>query len=90
METPVNFLKGVYYGRYDKTVHFTVSIALTFFGLLLWQPRYVVIAVIGLGLLKEIRDMLRPGDHFDWYDILTNVAGVCSGYVVWRIFLVLV
>ena len=80
-----NFFKGAYYGRYDKTVHFTASLALTFFGLLLWQSSVVIGVVIGLGILKEFRDMLRPGDHFDWYDIMTNVLGVISGYIAWRI-----
>jgi hypothetical protein len=78
------FLKGVYYGRYDKTVHFTASAALTFFALYIWGSLMVLPAIVLLGIAKEIRDMMRPGDHFDWYDITTNIIGVGGGYLLWR------
>ncbi len=82
---PVAFLKGVYYGRYDKTVHYTASAVLAFLGLLIWPSVLVPIIVIGLGMMKELRDMLRPGDHFDWYDMMTNVGGVATGSIAWRL-----
>ncbi len=89
MTTLLDFFKGVYFGRYDKTVHFTASLALTFFGLLIWNSLLVLPAVILLGVAKELHDMMRPGDHFDWYDMTTNIVGISSGYLLWRISLYL-
>lgn len=83
MEAIARLAKGVYYGRYDKSVHFTSSVLLTLFGSMLMPPLAVIGIVFVLGLLKEFRDMLRPGDHFDWQDIGTNLLGILAGSALW-------
>ena len=72
-------LQGAYYGRYEKTVHFLLSIIiliiLNYF--LRWWIAAILILLIGL--LKEMGDLLIRKAKFDSLDLLANVAGIIIG-----------
>lgn len=39
-----------------------------------------VLLTLALGVVKEIRDAYRPGDRFDFYDLITDGMGVAIGW----------
>ena len=63
----------------DKLLHlFAGFIIATIFQ---FSLLFIVIAVIGIGLGKEIYDK-NTGSTFDWYDFLYTVVGSITGYLV--------
>ena len=77
--------------RKDHIFHFAASALGMFFGYyimhLLSCPFWPCIAGgvlfgLGLGLGKEIGDMLSPGNKWDWTDILADILGLAAGTIV--------
>ena len=73
----------------DKAQHFVASFVLVSFGSL-WHSdhhdngpgqdvRFGMGLSLGLGIVKEFRDLSAPGGRFSWKDIVADVAGTCFG-----------
>lgn len=74
--------------RTDHIFHFIASALGMLFGYyimhLLSCPFWPCIAGgvlfgLGLGLGKEVGDMLSPGNKWDWTDILADILGLAAG-----------
>lgn len=71
-------------GRKDKAKHFMISAGLTFIALtilsLLELPWWIsMLAVMAVGLGKEVADKLNPKKKlFDWEDVLADFLGMMS------------
>ena len=72
------FFTGVYYGKYDKTVHFFASAGVTVV-LLSTLPLWAAAAVAFLvGLGKEIVDRLVRHSRIDPNDLAVNALGIVA------------
>ena len=79
-----SFLGGVLHGKYDKTVHFSVSFLLTIIGFSVLPVLWSVALVLLLGIAKELVDATRPGDHFDIFDLATDTVGIAAAVLLWH------
>lgn len=80
-----SFVSGVVHGKYDKSMHFTVSFIATMIVVVLLPFYWALGTVFSIGIAKEIKDSLKPSDHFDIGDVLTNTIGIVLAAVVWRV-----
>jgi len=73
----------------DKAQHFVASFVLVSFGSL-WHNvhhdngpeqdvRFGMGLTLGLGFVKEFRDLSAPGGRFSWKDIVADLAGTIVG-----------
>lgn len=76
------FLSGVYYGRYDKTVHFLVSVMMTTVFLALMPPAAAIVLAVLAGVTKEIYDYYHS-KPFDLGDLAIDGAGIAVAWFVW-------
>jgi uncharacterized protein YfiM (DUF2279 family) len=86
-----NRISAWFYAHQDKVAHFAifavVALAFLLAGLPLGRHGALAIsctATVILGAGKEWRDDRKPGDAWDWWDLLADVLG---GAVVWSAFL---
>ncbi len=82
------FFTGAFYGRYDKTVHFFVSAAITVV-LLTLLPWWVAATVaFAIGLLKELYDWIVRKTSLELGDLAVDAAGIGLVVVVYLVALV--
>lgn len=78
-------LHGARYGKYDKSVHFLLSVAIT--ALLLAAGIFplpvVVILALAVGVGKEVWDWRWRKSRFDFVDLLVDAAGVGAMVIVY-------
>ncbi|MDP3899558.1 MAG: hypothetical protein Q8Q23_00565 [bacterium] len=77
------FFQGVYYGRYEKYVHFFVSFLLFFFFLLFVDWSRAMLLALGAGIIKEAYDKGVRRTKFDVSDLAANVTGIVFALVVY-------
>jgi len=78
----------------DKVHHFLTSAFLTTSGYYysrevrkysIVPSRQIAVSFsVSLGLLKEIRDGVRPGNAFSWKDLAADVLGTAAGIIIIR------
>ncbi len=78
----MELLAGAYYGKYDKSVHFVLSAAITAALLALgWLPLPVVAVVaLAAGALKEAWDFWWRKSRFDLADLFVDALGVAAAF----------
>lgn len=75
-------LNGVRYGKYDKTVHFFLSLLLTL-AVAALMPVWVAAGVaFAVGVGKEWYDASVRRGRFDIADLGVNLLGICAAVVV--------
>lgn len=73
-------LQRIQYGPYDVLLHVGVSGLLIICFSYFMAPFGAACVVFMIGIVKEISDALRPNDHFDVRDIISDVLGISIGY----------
>ncbi len=69
------------FGEPDKRLHMVWSFWLTLAARLLWPMPWAIAVVVLLGLAKECWDA-RFGSGFCWYDLVSNLAGICVALLI--------
>ena len=79
----LSLLSGARYGKYDKTVHITVSFTMTLVGTVFVPLAWAATTVFVAGMVKELFDIKHSRYKFDLTDIYANGAGVLFASLVW-------
>ncbi len=78
----LDLFNGVRYGKYDKTVHFFVSLLLTLALLLVLPLVWAVGTSIVIGVSKEVYDRFYRRSQFSVDDVVVNLAGTLVAVMV--------
>jgi|GEM_PF-493965 len=81
MKVP-EFLKGVYYGKYQKFVHFFISLVIFLIAQKLFGLEAGLAIAIAIGLLKELFDKFIRKTVFSLPDIAIDILGIFSGLLI--------
>jgi len=76
------FLHGVYYGVYEKYVHFTVAFLLFYIFLIFFSWIWAVALTLCLSIIKELYDKFWRKTKFDLGDLLVDIIGITVALVV--------
>ena len=79
------FLHGIYYGVYEKYVHFGVALLLFFLFLIFTTWQIAVVLVLTLSIGKELYDKYIRKTRFDLYDLGVDILGILSAILVYFI-----
>ncbi len=69
-------LDGAIYGRYDKTVHFIASAALSAMLLAVWPWWGAAAVALAVGVLKELYDWLGRKTNIEVGDLAADALGI--------------
>ncbi len=70
------FLHGVYYGVYEKYVHFSVAFILFYLFLIFFSWIWAVILTLCLSIVKELYDKFWRKTKFDLSDLLVDIIAI--------------
>jgi hypothetical protein len=80
-------LQGVYYGRYEKLVHFFVAFVLYFIILFLssyWMTAVYWVIIISVG--KELYDKFVRKTEFSLTDLAADAGGMITALIISKFF----
>lgn len=79
----LKFLEGIYYGRYEKFVHFIVSLILFLSFSIFLNWILALIAAFFIGVVKELYDAYIRKTKFDLQDLIANIFGIITGIIIY-------
>ena len=82
-----SLLEGATYGRYEKFVHWLVSVVLFLILASLLSATLALLLTFAFGVIKECYDVLIRKTAFDSLDLLVNLAGILVAYGLWTHYL---
>jgi VanZ family protein len=80
------FLKGVYYGKYQHFVHFLVSLIIFLIAQKYFGVQVGVIIALAIGILKELFDKFIRKTSFSISDIAVDILGIVTGLLLVTVF----